>query len=165
MTGLSNDNPFRGHQLIQDTIGEEQEDQGDEGFYADPENIQEMPLYPATDDRILNQALSYAAGDKNLETLYSGEDVSPPKFEDRQQQMLEGGESEAEDGEEEDGYQQQNFVEHELAFTPDATMDDNYATRDMGSSIAPQREPLRQSEGRHPLDIEEEEGEEEAIAQ
>lgn len=171
MTGLSNDNPFRGNQLIQDTIGEERDDDSqDQGFYGDPENIQEMPLHPAGEDKILDCGFDAEAENKNLEALYDGEGVSPPKFDERQQ-ILEGGVSEAEDAEEEDEEEEEeglrhNFVSHELVFTPDAVSEAE-DRRHMESTIMMQSESGRPNDHRQIFEVDNEEGEEEqeAIAQ
>lgn len=154
--------------MIQDTIGEEREDDyQDQGFYGDPENIQEMPLHPASEDNLLDCDFDAEAENKNLEALYDGEGVSPPRFDDRQQ-ILEGGESEADDAEEEDEEEEEeeeaglrhNFVSHELVFTPDAISEvENH--RHLESTILMQNESGRQTDHRQILEVDDEEGEEE----
>lgn len=155
MTGLSNDNPFRGNQLIQDTIGEETEDHFDTAFYGNPERSQEMN--PATGSQAYAQDPAAEAEQHNLEVLYDGEDIIPPRLDER-----EGGESEAGDigEEEEEEILQQNFVSQEIAFTPCDNLDG--PIRDLGSTIVAREDPEREfDEGRHPIDMREGEGEEE----
>jgi hypothetical protein len=167
VTGLSNDNPFRGNQLIQDTIGEEREDDyQDQSFYGDPENIQEMPLHPASEEKLLDCDFDAEAENKNLEALYDGEGVSPPRFDDRQH-IHEGGESEAEDAEEEDEEEEEeeaglrhNFVSHELVFTSEPVSEvENH--RHLESTILMQNESGRQTDHRQIIEVGDEEGEEE----
>lgn len=153
--------------MIQDTIGEEREDDyHDQGFYGDPENIQEMPLHPASEDKLLDCDFDAEAENKNLEALYDGEGVSPPRFDDRQH-IHEGGESEAEDAEEEDEEEEEeeaglrhNFVSHELVFTSEAVSEvQNH--RNLESTILMQNESGRQTDHRQILEVDDEEGEEE----
>ena len=153
--------------MIQDTIGEEREDDyQDQGFYGDPENIQEMPLHPASEDKLLDCDFDAKAENKNLEALYDGEGVSLPRFDDRQH-IHEGGESEADDAEEEDEEEEEeeaglrhNFVSHELVFTSEAVSEvENH--RHLESTILMQNESGRKTDYKQILEVDDEEGEEE----
>jgi hypothetical protein len=164
ITGLSQDNPFRGNQLIQETIGEEPEDRTDQGFYGDPEDVQEMPDKSAEDSRVLREDYGHINDNRNLEVLYEGEGVSAPRFEDRQERF-EGGESEADDAEEEaeeeeEELQRHNFVSNELMFTT-GNLEGTLASREMGSTIGFRNEAVIETQGRELLEDDGEEGEEE----
>lgn len=153
------ENPFRDHQLMVDSMrsnreeGEEEVDEAEQGFIMEKidHEIMIVPSKSPVYDN-LSPAGEPVDGttDLQLKALYEGEGVSPPHYDERL--PVEGAESEGGDEEDEDeGFHQQNFITNDLIFT--------------------QGRPLNSSENRdtinftasraHYEDIHEEEGEEE----
>jgi hypothetical protein len=74
------------------------------------------------------------SADIQLKALYEGEGVSPPHYDERA--PVDGAESEGGDEEDEDeGFQQQNFVSNDLVFTQgSAVVTEHRETLDLGTS-------------------------------
>lgn len=109
MTGLSNDNPFRDHQLIQDTI---LEDDADKAFYGTAEQIE--------DEGNLGGE-SEADEEENEQEAYQPEINYMPYEGDMgdDQYQGEGDENREDQDEEPEEYgEQHRFISHQLGFVP-----------------------------------------------
>jgi hypothetical protein len=135
ITGLTNtveENPFRGHQLIVDSINSNRdEDYEEREEVEEPEQGYEIQKVDQVIEIVPSRTPVYEtispagepvenSADIQLKALYEGEGVSPPHYDERG--PMDGAESEAGDEEdEEEGFHQQNFVTNELLFTQTRT--------------------------------------------
>jgi hypothetical protein len=127
ITGLTTieENPFRGNQLMVDSIrsgkeeGEEEVDEAEQGFIMEKidNHIEIVPSKsPVYENLSPVGEPEENPMDIQLKALYEGEGVSPPHYDERA--PVDGAESEGGDEEdEEEGFQQQNFITNDLMFT------------------------------------------------
>lgn len=172
ITGLTNtvdENPFRDHQLI-DSIRSNRDEEGEEEEEEEEEEIDEAERGFIMEKVDKHLEFAPTAGDMlQQDQHFNGAGVGRPHFDER---PLDGGESEGDDEEdEEEGFQQQNFVTNEIRFTgggEDFRTIETVHTTDGTIRHQEQRDTLDLTHSRthHQDPIEEEDdGEEEKVAE
>lgn len=144
LTNTVEENPFRDHQLMVDSIKshkeeheEEEMDEAERGFIMEKID-QEIAIVPSKSPLYENMTPVGEGMDEptdhQLRVLYEGEGVSPPHYDDRA--PLDGAESEGGDEEDEDEGQQMNFITNELLFTggPFTSSEHRHTEGEFGSS-------------------------------
>lgn len=151
MTGLTNtieENPFRDHQLMVDSIRsnreeeDEEQDEAEQGFVMEKIDSQieivssRSPTYK--NPKVFQMGLDLPVSHQ-MNVLYEGEGISPPNYDERA--IIDGAESEGgdEDDDDETAFQHQNFITQDIVFT--GAMDPEYPidrdTLDLGQSRHP----------------------------